>query len=102
MGYHIDASTLPWARRTVQELHDAEIELGCAKEKLDEVLEALRAGAEKLHDQPYYDGMSGSFVMDYERLNGQFQAWLDRLKKDLKALDYGIRKYERGQSDDHD
>ena len=101
MGYQINGSTLAWARRTVKELHDAEIELGCAKEKLDEVLDALRAGAEKLHEQPYYDDMAGSFVMDYERLNAQFQAWLERLKRDLKSLDSGIRKYEREIEDDH-
>lgn len=93
MGYLIEAGTLDWAEKRVQQLKEAEVEIGCALEHLEIVPKDLRAGALLMYDQPDSDVME-SFAMDLDNLFADLQKRFNAMVRDRKAIQTGIRKYE--------
>lgn len=99
MGYTIDKGTIQWARKRVQQLEEARLEIGNAVEHAEGIPPGLRSGALLMDDQPDSDVMR-SFADDYEKLNAELKKTLAGLEKELKAIKTGIRKYEEANDND--
>ncbi len=98
MGYVIEKGTIQWARKRVQQLQEARLEIGNAVDRAESIPTDLRGGALLMDDQPDSDVMR-SFADDYDKLNKQLQKAFSGMEKDLKALRTGIRKYEEASHD---
>ena len=96
MGYVIDGGTLRWAEKRVQQVSEAEIEIGCVLERLEGMPKDLRSGAYLMDDQPDSDVMR-SFAMDLEKLYTDLRQRFNAMVKDRKAIQKGIRKYKEAR-----
>ncbi len=96
--YQIEAGTVTWARRRVEELYESKVDIGMALEQMANVPELLRVGADRMDNQPESD-MARSFANDFERLISLLQQDFDSWMKDREDIAAGIRKYEEGEKD---
>lgn len=97
MDYMIDAGTVKWAERRVDELQEAEIHTGCALELLEGVPKLLRASGDRMDNQPESD-MVRAFADDLEKLYVDLLNTFTGWKRDKRAIERGIREFRKGGS----
>ena len=98
--YEIEAGTVAWARKRVQQLEYAEPEIGEALSYMNMAIDDLRAGADKMDDQPQSDAIR-SYANDIEKQVKSLEAMFKKdIVNDRKAIVAGIRIYEEGNGND--
>ena len=98
-SYTLDSSTILWARTRVQQIDEAETEIGCAIERLMGIPGDLRGSAILMDNQPESD-MMRSFADDAERLVNDLQSRFRGMLTDRGKLRVAIRRWEGNNHDD--
>ena len=100
MSYTVTEDTVKWARKRVEQVNAAEIDIGAALEKMDGVVEEIRTGCDKMDDQ-WDSDMFRAYANDLEKLLKDMNERFEEMRKDRNAVRRAIRKYEGSKGNDN-
>ena len=101
MDYKVTEGTIKWARKRVEQVNAAEIDIGAALEKMDGVVEEIRTGCDKMDDQ-WDSDVFRSYADDLEKILKAMRERFEELKKDRNIIFMAIYKFEKGGEKDDD